>query len=392
MYFSFTNLQFPTMGKYTANIYPWIYLTYLYIAGPIAPTSIIGSSKYGSKGLYTKDSFRQHNLPTRTRTFLARTANFSLAKSTWSTYQTTRNHLRKCQDQTRTSMRMPMDNTQVTVFLSWLLEVRRIKPSSAESYLAGLRQLHLVEGLEIPTIRSDIINVIIKGAKHESWLKEKLNPQSKRLPMNFVALKLLGSEINLTTMEKADKRLIWAVSLIAFYGSFRMGELLTENESQFDPAHNLLTEDVIIVEDNGQKTIQLKIKSPKESRTGKEIIVDLFENNTLCPVKALENWLKSAPPQEKGMPMFRQKNGAAFTKKKLNEILNKYLNKNVPPGQGFFSGHSYRSGVPSLLGSLGYTTEQIMCVGRWSSNSYECYIKTARTKRQRMAREVAALA
>lgn len=374
------------------NIYPWRPNKMLFIAGPIAPAGIMGSNKYGSKGLYTKESFRQHNLPARTSSFLARTANFSLAKSTWSTYQTTRNHLRKCQEQTRVNMDMPMDNRQITVFLSWMLEDRKIKPNSAESYLAGLRQLHLVEGLEIPKIRSDIVNVVLKGAKHKTWLEEKINPQSKRLPMSFEALKLLGAEVNLAPMDKADKRLIWAVSLIAFYGSFRMGELLTDTDAQFDPAHNLMTQDVLILENRGQKTMQLRIKAPKESRAGKEIIVDLFENNNLCPIKALENWLKSAPPQEKEMPMFRLKNGASLTKKKFNEILNTHLNKNVPPGKGFFSGHSFRSGIPSLLGSLGYSTEEIMCVGRWSSNSYECYIKTARTKRQRMAREVAALA
>lgn len=357
----------------------------------MAPTNIAGSGKYGNNGLYTTESFRHQNLPRKTRSFLARTANFSLAKSTWSTYQTTRNHLKKCQEQTHVNMDMPMNSRQVTVFLSWLLEERRIKPNSAESYLAGLRQLHLVKGLEIPTIRSDIINVLLKGAKHRSWLEERLNPTSKRLPMNFDALKLLGLEINLSSMNKADKRLIWAVSLIAFYGSFRMGELLTNNESEFDAAYDLLTQDVLIIEGGSQKIMQLKIKCPKEGRTGKEIIVDLFENENLCPIKALEKWLKAAPPQQKGMPMFRLTNGNPLTKKKFNAILDKHLNKNIPSSKGFFSGHSFRSGIPSLLGSLGYTTEEIMCVGRWSSNSYECYVKTARTKRQKMAREVASL-
>jgi hypothetical protein len=353
---------------------------------------IIGSGKYGKAGLYTKESFRQQNLSEKSKSFLADTANFALAKSTWSTYKTTRNHLIKCQQQTGEDMSLPTDTSKATFFLSWLLEDRQIKPASVESYLSGLRQLHLVEGFEAPKIRTDIINTILKGAKHRSWLEEKINPKSKRLPMDLVAINLLGMELNKQAMEKSDIRLIWAVSLVAFFGSFRMGELLTDHEEEFDPTLNLLTEDIVISKDsNSCKLLQLKLKLPKENRTGKPVIVDLFENNSFCPIKAIESWILSSPPREKGMPAFRLKSGAALTKKHFNAILKRCLNKNLPAGMGFFSGHSFRAGIPSMLGGLGYSSEDIMCVGRWSSNSYECYVKTARTKRQRMAREISSM-
>lgn len=307
----------------------------------------VGSGKYGKSGLYTKDSFRRLNLSTKSKDFLADTANFALAKSTWSTYKTTKNHLRKCEQQTGEDLSLPTNYSKTIFFLSWLLEERQIKPTSVESYLSGLRQLHLVAGLEPPKIRSDMINTIIKGAKHRAWLEDKLNPSSKRLPMNLIALNLLGMELNLLPIEKADIRLLWAVSLIAFYGSFRMGELLTDHEDRFDPALHLLTEDIVITKDSsGNKMLQIKLKCPKESRAGKEVIVDLFENNSLCPVKAIEAWIKSNPPREKGMPAFCKKDGAALTKRKFNEILKACLNKNLAPGKGFYSGHSFRACWP----------------------------------------------
>ena len=290
-------------------------------------------------------------------------------------------------------MSLPMNTEKIIIFLSWLLEERRIKPNSAESYLAGLRQLHLIKGLAIPTIRTDMIKTILKGAKHRTWLEEKLNPQSKRLPMSLSALNLLGLELNQTDMGKADKRLIWTVSLIAFFGSFRMGELLTESEEHFDPSQDLLGEDIFIVKaaTSGKKTLQIRLKSSKENRSGREIIVDIFGNDTICPIKAMEAWTKSAKPSKKDLPAFMMSNGRPLTKKRMNSILNSCLNKNIPASKGFFSNHSFRSGIPSMLGSLGYSTEDIMCVGRWSSNSYECYVKTARTKRQKMARDISSL-
>ena len=353
----------------------------------------VGSGKYGKNGLYTTESFPIPNLTEKSKQFLAETANFSIAKSTWSTYKTTGNHLKKCQNITGQDMSLPMNTNQVTIFLSWLLEDRRIKPSSAESYLAGLRQLHLTKGLAIPTIRSDMIKSVLKGAKHRAWLEEKLNPPSKRLPMSLSALNLLGLELNSTAMNKEDKRLIWTVSLIAFFGSFRMGELLLDSENHFDPTQDLLTEDVFITKNqsSGKKTLQVRLKSSKENRSGREIIVDLFENDTLCPIKAMEAWTRSRKPRKRNLPAFLMSNGCPLTKKKMNKILDSHLNKNIPSKKGFFSNHSFRSGIPSMLGTLGYSTEEIMCVGRWSSNSYECYVKTARTKRQKMAREIAAL-
>jgi hypothetical protein len=335
----------------------------------------------------------QQNLTTKSKIFLAETANFALAKSTWSTYKTTRNHLSKCEQQTGEDLSLPVNDAKTILFLSWLLEERKIKLTSVESYLAGLRQLHLVEGLEAPKIRSDIINTILKGAKHRSWLEDRLNPRSKRLPMNLVAITLLGLELNQMEMNKADIRMVWTVSLIAFFGSFRMGELLTDKEEEFDPASDLLTEDIIITKgSNNQKILQIKLKLSKENRSNKDIIVDLFQNDTFCPIKAMESWINSSTRQEKGMPAFRLTNGTSLTKKRFNSILKSCLNKNIPPGAGFYSGHSFRAGIPSMLGSLGYSTKEIMCVGRWSSNSYECYVKTARTKRQKMAREIASLA
>ena len=357
----------------------------------VKPKRVIGSAKYGKNGLFTKESFGPH-LSAKSKSFLADTANFALAKSTWSTYKTTKNHLMKCQQQTGEDMSLPTDSSKTILFLSWLLEERQVKPTSVESYLSGLRQLHLVEGLEAPKLRTDIVNTIIKGAKHREWLEEKLNPKSKRLPMDLVAINLLGMELNRQAMEKSDIRMVWAVSLIAFFGSFRMGELITEHEDQFDPALDLLTEDMVVSKDKkGRKILQIRLKLSKENKTGKDVIVDLFENNTVCPIKAFESWIKSSPPRRKGMPAFRWRSGASLTKKKFNDILKNCLNKNLPEGSGFFSGHSFRAGVPSMLGSLGYSTEDIMCVGRWSSNSYECYIKTARTKRQKMAKEISML-
>jgi hypothetical protein len=44
-----------------------------------------------------------------------------------------------------------------------------------------------------------------------------------------------------------------------------------------------------------------------------------------------------------------------------------------------------------MLGAAGFSDEEIMAVGRWSSRAFECYVKLARTKRRAIARTIAGL-
>ena len=360
----------------------------------INPEARTGSKKYSTKGLFTTASFNGTNLDNTIKIFLAETANMSLAQSTWSTYKTTKKHLRECEIETGTDLELPLDETKITIFLSWLLRTRCIKSTSADSYLAGLRKLHTINGLQAPVIRTDLVKTILTGAKNRDNIEERLHPKPKRLPLTLTALKLLGLELNNLNLQKVDIRMIWAVSCIAFFGSLRMGELLTEKGAHFDPLVNLLTEDVLLSRDpsQGSLVLQINIKAPKEDRKGKAVIIDIFQNEgECCPIQAFQSWQKMKPPRRTGMPMFCFANGAPFTQEKMNKILKVCMQHNIPEGAGYYSGHSFRAGIPSMLGQMGYSDGDIRTVGRWSSNSHEHYMKLPRTKRQKISREIAGL-
>jgi hypothetical protein len=66
-------------------------------------------------------------------------------------------------------------------------------------------------------------------------------------------------------------------------------ELLNKTESEFDPDFALLSQDIKVKEEeDGTKKIEVRLKCPNENRSGKEVIVNIFESNgTLCPLKAL---------------------------------------------------------------------------------------------------------
>lgn len=344
------------------------------------------ASKYGEEGLFSKDSFNIEGLPEASKEKLAKTANYILSKSTWSTYTTTKNHLKACQEETGSNMDLPLSQEKIIMFLTWLLQERSIKGTTAESYISGLRAIHQAQGLPVPMMRPDIVKSILSGAKHQDSIEDRINPKSKRLPMTLTALRVLKNELSSQNLNKIDIRMIWAVACLAFYGSLRMGELLTEKADEYDANFTCMTEDIEIV----QGTVQIRLKNPKEDKSGKDIIVDIFRNDKdCCPTRALEKWWSMKPPRAVNKPAFRFADGGALSKRCFNKIIARCMNHHVPEGEGFYSGHSFRAGIPSMLGEMGYSDEDIMSVGRWSSSAYETYVKMPRTRRQEMARRIA---
>ena len=206
-------------------------------------------------------------------------------------------------------------------------------------------------------------------------------------------MRLLKLELNNVKGPSGFRKLIWAVSTICFFGAMRVHEILSRQVSNFDPINTLLGQDLKLrtIRMGGEKVkvIQIKIKAPKESRCVKNKIIDIYENGgKLCPVRALETWLRTAPPIKKGLPFFRMSDGTPLTGKKLNAVLKTCFKKHIPEGKGYVSSHSFRGGIASLMGLMGYSDEDIMAVGRWSSQCFEDYVKLPRTKRLKMAREM----
>ena len=55
-----------------------------------------------------------------------------------------------------------------------------------------------------------------------------------------------------------------------------------------------------MVKDGGKEVIQVRVKWPKENKTGGEFVVEVFESaNDHCPVKALKKWWGRNPPDRK---------------------------------------------------------------------------------------------
>ena len=97
------------------------------------------------------------------------------------------------------------------------------------------------------------------------------------MPVTLAVLRLLKIELNHINETYEYKRLIWAVCTLNFFGALRVHESLSRNVSFFDPLNTLLRRDVaiksVLVGKQQVKIIQLRIKSPKESRQYSYLII-----------------------------------------------------------------------------------------------------------------------
>ena len=291
-------------------------------------------------------------------------------------------------------MDFPLSTRSIIIFVHWIFESRRVTANTANTYLSGLRYLHLIKGVDIPVLRPLIIEQLIKGKQNLENIEKRQNQKPCRAPITLTSMKLLKIGIKNWESSRFNKAMVWTVCTTAFAGCLRIHELLCKKVETFDPDFTLLKTDIKLkkTEYNGSciKVIQLRLKSPKEDRVGKGKIIDVYESEgPLCPVRAMERWYRLQNQSDEEVPAFRWENGKCFTGKQLNKLLRYFLEPHLDYKQMKISSHSFRAGMATLLGTLGFGDEEIMAMGRWSSEAYLNYLKLPRTRRIEMARRIA---
>ena len=295
--------------------------------------------------------------------------------------------LAKCCKEKDIKRELPISESTAITFILWLANDRQVKASTINSYLSGVRQLHIMKALEPPKIRTDLVNLVLRGKNNKDNAAKSSSGTQERQPVTPDILLLIKARLKSSRLNAMDQRLIWAVCSICFFGAFRGAELLSRSEKEFDPAYTLLAEDIQVNrESNGTESLQFKIKAPKEDKKGKSVIIDVYPSREdICPVAAFRKWCALHPPINSGQPAFRWSNGTPLTSRRLNKILQERLTGYLEGAERFYTVHSFRTGAASMMAALGFTDSEIQAMGKWSSMAFENYVKLPRSKRRAVA-------
>ncbi len=216
---------------------------------------------------------------------------------------------------------------------------------------------------------------MLKGSMNLELYKGPKNTQKNVMTLSI--LKILGHEIAKSNWSSYNKQAIWTAACIAFFGSFRMGELLCTSKSSFDAASNLTWGDVKVLE----SSVLVHIKSPKSKNKGGDF-VDIFgfKGHNCCPKSAFERFIvmtKKLGLDDKNSAVFKFENGKMLTKNIFNKAISDLLAFSSVKLDARISGHSFRAAIPSLLAKYPdlCKDDHILGWGRWGSKAYLSYTR-----------------
>ena len=345
--------------------------------------SSFDAGKYSDKGHVTGNDMIARGIPTQYANTFARAFNGSKARNTWKQQEQIKRTIERCEYDSGIRMAFPWGTTELQTFVGWCLE-EHFKGSTITQYVSNVRSLHRDQHLTMDNSDWPFLSQVIKGHDNTSA------PIPGRVPMTPELLLEFKKKLSKSRLSIPDRRLVWVVATALFQGSFRVGELLAPSKTKYCPQSTLRSRDVKLttckIEGKNVDMLMISLRRPKEVKGSKhEVKVEVFDLGEecfySCPV-AWKKWRASSKLElEEELPVFRWEDGSFITAGELNKLLKDFLADKVPYEEGIVATHSFRAGIVSVMGVLGYTDEEIMRQGRWRSSSFLEYVKLGRAAR-----------
>lgn len=247
-----------------------------------------------------------------------------------------------------------------------------LAPQSIRVYLSAVRSMQISLGLPNPRDQSSlpILQRVQAGIRRAHAAKES-NPPT-RLPITAHVLRQLKAVWEQSS--HPDRTTLWAVACTAFYGFFRLGELLLTSPSSFHQQRSLAWGDVAVDDTADPTVIRIHLKHSKCDQFGAGANVVLGKSGTdICPVAALVEYI-SARGDSPG-PFF-----LSYTRKPLLKADFVTETRRALARAGFhphnYAGHSFRIGAATSAAQAGIEDSTIRTLGRWHSAAFLQYIRS----------------
>ena len=251
---------------------------------------------------------------------------------------------------------VPLSLEAVIMFISYL-NMLGYKPKTIDSMMSGLGYVHKVYGYD--KTQDTTNHFIVRKVLHSL---RKTNPsEDLRLPITIEILQRIIPRLREIGLNAFLQSMYRAMFLLSFYAFLRLGEVTQS-------PHNLQYKDIHI----RLSSILVQFHSHKHS-TGKTTTIEVNRqnDNTLCPVQALEDFLKRRGT--KPGPLFICRN-TPITRADAVGILKKIIElENIPSKH--FNGHSFRIGAATTFAAKGASDSQLREWGRWNSDAFKKYIR-----------------
>jgi hypothetical protein len=222
-------------------------------------------AKYSAEVSRASDTFIPHNLPASHADLIRA----SLSTSSWNKHLSAYNCFKEFQKYSNTQVDFPLSKENICNFVAFAASKKNLKHSTIESYISSLKFFHNLRDMESKNCNNFIANSMLKGVKNLDLYTS--DSKHCRKVMSYPLLKILSHKVASESWSENDKQTIWKIFTVAFFGSFRIGELVPQNKNSYNEKETLLWGDIKYVQDF--VVIRLKITKCK---TANGEYVDLF--------------------------------------------------------------------------------------------------------------------
>ena len=201
---------------------------------------------------------------------------------------------------------------------------------------------------------------------------------------NYIKLGRRNPFLNMDRLPYILDTLVKAMITTAFYGFMRCGEFTVKPEN---PGQGIiLMKDITVSADNSH--YQVFLRHSKTDQENKGVRVTIFKNSTkTCPMDAmltLRNFRLAAGASRLDC-LFADSLQQPITRDKFIGYL-KHLVSILGLNSSRYSGHSFRIGAATTAARVGVQDHLIQTLGRWTSNCYTWYIRTAKKHYKRYSK------
>ena len=235
----------------------------------------------------------------------------------------------------------PVSELTLCYFVSYLAE-QGLAPQTGRAYLAAVRNAQISLGLPDPREQSSLpLLKRVQAGIRRIRLQKGSNPGRIRLPITVHTLARIREV--LLSSSQPNRVVMWVMACTAFFGFFRLGELLPVSRSAFNAATDLSWGDVAVDDRSAPRMAQIHLKTSKCDKFGQgaDVVVGVTRTD-ICPVSALSQYLVGRGSLQG--PFFLDEDGKPLTKpdfvRQLRDILQSL---GIPANQ--YAGHSFRIGA-----------------------------------------------
>ncbi|XP_073529602.1 uncharacterized protein [Phyllobates terribilis] len=337
-------------GAHTPDLYPGdhvIYTRHRVGSVPVAGTSVV-IDRFGLPSRTMESSLRA------VRNLIGQ----SLSTKTWSSYEVAW----QLWEEWKFAMGNSLESNILLLLLVGHCWEEGWSVPKINNCMAGLAFGFKIRGLP------DVTKAILVRQALKGW-RRGWKVRDCRRPISYGLLFILGQLLELVCKSAWSIRLFWLAFSPAFFGAFRLGELVSP--SRF-VSGGLSKEDVNLYMDRIE--VFLRCSKTDQFKQGCKVVLFAVAGSDMCPVRCVREFgLVSGGHTSL---LLVHEDGSFLSRYQFLAVLKKCLEAGgIPPKE--FSGHSFRIGAATEAARRGLGDELVKKIGRWESIRFRSYIRPA---------------